>query len=110
MTCRHDERLDDDEWKSGRNEWKREGRNGCVCCVLRVACVCVRADSERWRGEETSGESRSLRSATIVVEHLRESGARREEEERIMWSVVGRSERSGVRMWSVTLLRGVLRV
>ena len=48
-----------------------------VLCVLRV---CVRADSERWRGEETSGESRSLRSATIVVEHLRESGARREEE------------------------------
>ena len=41
MTCRHDERLDDDEWKSGRNEWKREGRNGCVCCVLRV-CVSER--------------------------------------------------------------------
>ena len=79
MTCRHDERLDvRKEWKSGRNEWKREGRNGCVCCVLRV-CVSERIQ-RGGEGEDESGESRSLRSATIVVEHLRESGARREEE------------------------------
>ena len=87
MTCRHDERLDDDEWKSGRNEWKREGRNGCVCCVLRV-CVCQSGFREVERGRDDSGESRSLRSATIVVEHLRESGARREEEERISCGVL----------------------
>ena len=86
MTCRHDERLDDDEWKSGRNEWKREGRNGCVCCVLRV-CVSERIQ-RGGEGEDESGESRSLRSATIVVEHLRESGARREEEERISCGVL----------------------
>ena len=80
----------------------------CVACV----CVCQSGFREVERGRDDSGESRSLRSATIVVEHLRESGARREEEERISCgeSVVGRSERSGVRVWSVTLLRGVLRV
>ena len=47
-----------------------------VCCV----CVCQSGFREVERGRDDSGESRSLRSATIVVEHLRESGARREEE------------------------------
>ena len=51
-----------------------------VLCVACCVCVCQSGFREVER-EDESGESRSLRSATIVVEHLRESGARREEEE-----------------------------
>ena len=67
-------------------------------CVVCVACVCQSGFREVERGRDDSGESRSLRSATIVVEHLRESGAERGRRTDIMWSVVGRSERSGVRV------------
>ena len=57
-----------------------------VLCVR--VCVCQSGFREVERGRDDSGESRSLRSATIVVEHLRESGARREEEERISCGVL----------------------
>ena len=56
-----------------------------VLCVLRV-CVCQSGFREVERGRDDSGESRSLRSATIVVEHLRESGAERGRTD-IMWRV-----------------------